>query len=153
MTTPKMNAALSDIFDLELTTTDKPIDEIKIEAKKAETETLEKQRDYVRGNMIELIESGKTILQNMANIANSTEAGKDFDVVSRLLKTLVDSNAKLLEMEITGKPQNQAEVVQKSKDIPQSAEQITNNTVFVGSTTELSQFLKNRQTTINVDNK
>lgn len=151
-----MNIALSEIFDVELTTTDKSVDEIKVDAKKADTETLEKQRDYVRGNMIELLEAGKTVLQNMTAIANSTESGKDFDVVTKLLKTLVESNAKLLEMEITGKHQNNPDVKpNQSLPSPQNAEQITNNTVFVGSTADLDIFLKNQrnigQTTI--DNK
>jgi uncharacterized membrane protein YdfJ with MMPL/SSD domain len=136
--------AFSELFDTELTTTDTPISQLKIDAIKTDTETLEKQRDFVRKNMIELIEQGKDALTNMRNIAASTESGKDFDTYARILKTLVDSNAKLLEMEITGKPQQSEKPSNNGTDSNQQAEQITNNTVFVGSTTELAAYMKNK---------
>lgn len=136
--------AFSELFDTELRTTDTPIADLKIEAIKSDTETLEKQRDFVRKNMIELIEQGKGVLTQMKEIATSTESGKDFDTYARILKTLVESNAKLLEMEITGKPQNDKPAGSVTEP-NQQAEQITNNTVFVGSTTELAAYMKNKQ--------
>jgi hypothetical protein len=139
-----VSKAFSELFDTELTTTDLPLAELKIEAVKAETETLEKQRDFVRKNMVEMIEQGKNVLSQMRDIAVSTESAKDFDTYARILKTLVDSNAKLLEMEITGKPQQNEKPVGSPAETGQKAEQITNNTVFVGSTTELAAYMKNK---------
>lgn len=137
--------AFSELFDTELRTTDTPIADLKIEAIKSDTETLEKQRDFVRKNMIELIEQGKGVLTQMKEIATSTESGKDFDTYARILKTLVESNAKLLEMEITGKPQQTDKPAGSVTEPNQQAEQITNNTVFVGSTTELAAYMKSKQ--------
>lgn len=145
MTTPKIDASLSSMFDVELTRTDMPIDEIKIEAVKASTDNLEAQREYVRGNMVELLEQGKTLFKTMSSIAQSTEQGKDFDVLTKMLKTLIESNAKLLDVEITGKPQDVASA-NPTAPPEQKAEQITNNTVFVGTTAELSAYMKNRST-------
>jgi len=133
-TTPNMNKSLSDIFDIELTSTDKSIDELKITAKVSDIDSLEKQREYVKGNIIALLEKGKIVLDNLTTIANSTEESKDFKVVSDLINTLVNTNMTLLE----------SEVVHKNKvDNPTTSPGITNNTaVFVGSTSELSKYIK-----------
>jgi hypothetical protein len=146
MITPNMNKSLSDIFDVELTTTDKSVEELKISAKVDNIDSLEKQRDYVKANIISLIEKGMTALDSMTTIANSTEAGKDFDVVTKMIQTLVDTNMTLLESEVIHKPVNNP--VLNNGNVGQ----ITNNTaVFVGSTSELSKYLKeNSNTAIDV---
>lgn len=137
MSTPNMNTALSAIFDVELANTDRPLAELQVEAKKAETNSLERQRDYVRGNMVELIEHGKDMMRRMTEIATSTEASKDFEVANHILKTLVDTNAKLLECEVAGKPEEK-----KTPEAQQSG--VVNNTaVFVGSTAELGKMIRN----------
>lgn len=132
--TPNMNKSLSDIFDIELTQTDKSVDELKIEAKAESIDSLETQRVYVKNNLVTLIEKGSTALDKMIAIAESTEVGKDFSVVSEMIKTLVATNMTLLE----------SEVAHKAKDIQpvQPGQITTNNTVFVGSTSELSKYLK-----------
>lgn len=139
MSTPNMNTALSAIFDVELAQTDRPLAELQIEAKKADTNNLEKQRDYVRGNMVELIEHGKEMMRRMTEIATSTEAGKDFEVANHILKTLVDTNAKLLECEVAGKAPEE-----KTKPVAEGNSGVINNTaVFVGSTADLGKMIRN----------
>lgn len=149
MTTPNMDSALSKVFDVELTKTDLPIEEVKIEAKKDEINTVEAQREYVKGNLVRIIEKGNDLFDEMSRIARSTEAGKDFDVLSRMMKTMVETNTKLLEVEIAGRPQ---EPTTPAAGGDQTAKQITNNTVFVGTTAELGQFMR-QQTTIDATNK
>lgn len=137
--TPNMNKSLSEIFDVELTSTDKTVEELKIEAKKKDIDSLEERRQYVKDNLVELIEKSKTLLDNMSNIANSTEASKDFDVANKIISTLVETNMTLLECEVIHKPvENQLPALTKDNQ-----GQVTNNTaVFVGSTAELSRYLK-----------
>lgn len=143
MVTPNVNKSLSDIFDVELTKTDKSLDELKINAKVDSIDSLETQRTYVKNNIIELIEKGKIMLENMSSIANSTEAAKDFDIAGKLLQTLVDTNMTLLECEVVHK---KPEVPTQQLTQENSVGQITNhNTVFVGTTDELSQYLKNNK--------
>lgn len=134
---------LANIFDLDLTPTDKPLDVVKIDAIKAETESLENQRNYVRKNLVELIEKGKTALESLSTIANSTEKSRDFEVMSTLIKTLVETNTTLLDIEVAHK---------KPQDKPteggvQQATTINNNAVFVGTTADLVRHIK----TINAD--
>lgn len=134
--TPNMNKSLSEIFDIELTQTDKPLAEIAMDAKVDDIDSLEKQREYVKSNLIKLIEKGTSALDNMLTIANSTENAKDFTVVSDLIKTLIATNVTLLDSEVAHKPKN---VGAQDK---QDSTQVTNNTVFVGSTSELSKYIK-----------
>ncbi len=147
--TPNTNTALSNIFDVELTQTDKSLDELKLAAKQKDLDSLERQREYVKSNLIELIEAGKTVLSDMTTIARSTEQGKDYTVVTQIIKTLVETNIQLLDSEVAHKPAEIATV----PGLPgqSSPAQVTNNTaVFVGTTTELAKMI--RQTTIDVNN-
>lgn len=137
MTTPNTNNSLSAIFDIELTKTDKSIDELKIAATVDSIDSLATQRNYVKKNIVELIEKGGKSLDVMISIAESTEAGADFKVISEMIKTLVETNMKLLD----------SEVVHKQTDNKSTQTSTTNNTVFVGSTAELSKYLKNSVTT------
>jgi hypothetical protein len=134
MITPNVNQSLSDIFDVELTQTDKSIGELKISAKVDSIDSLETRREYVKGNIISLIEKGIVALDSLTTIANSTELSKDFGEVTKLIKTLVDTNMTLLECEVIHKqPIGQSDT---------SAQSVTNNTVFVGSTSDLSKYIR-----------
>jgi hypothetical protein len=135
MITPNTNTALSEIFDIELSKTDKSIDELKIAATVDSIDSLSSQREYVKTNIVKLLEKGSDSLDSMIAIAKSTEVGKDFAVVSDMIKTLVDTNMKLLD----------SEVVHKQPEKVNGQTTTNNNTaVFVGSTAELSRYLKNQ---------
>lgn len=137
MTTPNINKSLSDIFDINLVDTDKSIDDLKITAKAESIDSLEKQREYVKKNIVALIEKGTKALDKVIQIAEATEVAKDFNAVTDLLKTLVETNMTLLECEVAHKPK-----IDPNQPPSSVTEQITNTTVFVGSTQELAAFLK-----------
>jgi len=150
MITPNINKSLSDIFDVELTHTDKSEGELKIAAKIDSIDTLETQRAYVKANIVALIEKGNNALDSMITIANSTEAGKDFTVVSDMIKTLVNTNTTLLECEVAHKPNNDPLAINQQNSVGQ----ITNNTaVFVGSTSDLSKYIKESMNISVIENK
>jgi hypothetical protein len=134
--TTNTNKSLSDIFDIELTTTDKTVGELAIAAKAESIDSLETQRKYVKNNIVALLEKGTALLDNMSDIAKSTEASKDFQVAAAIIDTLVKANMTLLDCEVVHKPK-----IEQNKS--ETGETITNNTaVFVGSTSDLSKYLK-----------
>jgi len=139
MTTPNMEKSLSDIFDVDLSNTideTKALSEVKADAIAADIKSLEAQREYVKANLVKIIERGMTALGDLNVIASSTEKGRDFEVMSTMMKTLVDTNVELLNMEVAHKPKLQQEN-------NGSVQQVTNNTaVFVGSTKELSDYMR-----------
>jgi len=142
MTTPKMNSALSSIFDVELqeVNPNSSVAEIKATAVAAEITSLESQREYVKSNLVKIIERGMTAMSDLNVIANSTEKSRDFEVMSTLMKTLVETNVELLNVEVAHKPK---------LNVPGSAGQeattINNNTVFVGQTKDLAAYLRSSQ--------
>lgn len=145
--TPNTTKSLSDILgvDLDLTTTDKSASELKIIATNEATNSLEAQREYVKKNIVTLIEKGVEALDQMINVAKSTESGKDYKVVSEIISSLVDHNITLLDAEVAHKP----------KEGPTDPEDkapanVTNNTVFVGSTADLAKHIRNKPNSSNI---
>jgi hypothetical protein len=133
----KMDTNLSDIFDVDLKTTDTSIAELKTQAIIQETSTLEAQREFVRKNLVELIETGKNAIKDLNNIAVDSEKSRDFEVLSTLIKTMVDTNVTLLDIEVAHKVQKPIE-----DSTQQNATTINNNAVFVGSTADLAAYIK-----------
>lgn len=90
---------------------------------------------YARENLYGIIENGSSALDSLVNIANASESPRAFEVVSHLMKTLTEANKDLLE--IQGK-------VKKLKEETQSTNNpnVTNNSLFVGSTVELQKMLE-----------
>jgi len=87
--------------------------------------------EYARENFYNVIEKGTQALEDMLDVAKASEHPRAYEVVSTLMKTLVDANKDLVDM---GKKKAQEEA---PKDQP-----VTNNNLFVGSTAELQQLLK-----------
>jgi len=141
MTTPKVQAALSSIFDVELqeVNPNSSVAELKANAVAAEIVALESQREYVKANLVKLIERGMIAVGDLNTIANSTEKSRDFEVMSGLIKTLVETNVELLNVEVAHKPKPG---VQPGS---QEATTINNNTVFVGQTKDLAAYLRSSQ--------
>lgn len=139
--TPNINAALSGIFDVALTDTDKPLDVMKLEAKAESIDSLEKQREFVKTNIVKLLEKGTAALDEMLAVAKSTESGKDYAVVKDMIKSLVDGNIALLEVEVAHKNK-------PPEDGDKPPREVTNNNVFVGSTTDLQKHLNGGSNTV-----
>ena len=86
--------------------------------------------EYVRNNFHSIIEKGKDALDEMMSIAKASEHPRAFEVVSTLMRTLVDANKDL------------ANLSKDSKKKEESNPQTVNNSIFVGSTCELQQMLE-----------
>lgn len=93
--------------------------------------------DYSRATYYELIEKGKESLDLMMEVARESEHPRAFEVLSGLIKNLADTNDKLMELNKKHK-----EVLKE--ELPQHR-QITNNNVFLGSTTDLQRLLRNEK--------
>jgi hypothetical protein len=92
----------------------------------------ERDYEYARGNFYNVIEKGTQALEDMLEVARASEHPRAYEVVSTLMKTLVDANKDLVSM---GEKKRQAQA-------PEEERKVTNNNLFVGSTAELQQLLK-----------
>ena len=91
--------------------------------------------NYARENYYNLMEKGYDALDELLEIAKSSEHARHFEVASQLIKNLGDTNEKLLKLQQTKK--------ELTKEKTNTGPNNVNNNLFVGSTSELLKMLKN----------
>tara|TARA_B100001113_G_scaffold344990_1_gene334049 strand:+ start:359 stop:790 length:432 start_codon:yes stop_codon:yes gene_type:complete len=93
-----------------------------------------KDYDYTRANLYSLIEKGQESLNGIMDVANETASPRAYEVAGQILKSVADTTDKLMEL--------QKKVREVDEEMNKTTNNVTNNAVFVGSTTELSKMLK-----------
>ena len=93
--------------------------------------------DYVtsRDNIYELMGKGKKALDGILELAEDDESARTFEVAGQILKTVSELNREAIELQIKLEELKSME----NKGSPKS---VTNNAVFVGSTSELQKLIK-----------
>ena len=116
-----------------------PKTEPKVEVVPASTsQQLKKDYEYTRGNLYSLIEKGQEAVDGILEVAQSSDQPRAYEVAGQLIKHVGDVADKLADLH---KKVNEIENPKGSS----SDKQVTNNTMFVGSTAELAKFLKQKQ--------
>ena len=109
-------------------------EDTEIQKSQTRAENVEKDYDYTRGNLYSLIEKGQEAINGIMEVAGETASPRAYEVAGQLIKSVADTTDKL------------ADLHKKVKDIeadnPKTQNTVTNNALFVGSTTELSKMLK-----------
>ena len=98
------------------------------------TDDVSKDYDYTRGNLYSLIEKGQEAINGIMEVAGETASPRAFEVAGQLIKSVADSTDKLMDL--------QKKVKEIDEDNPKTQNTVTNNALFVGSTSELSKMLK-----------
>ncbi len=109
-----------------------PVDETKNLPVETEVPSnTEKDLEYARENYYHLIETGRRSLEDLVDVANQSQHPRAYEVIATLIKTITDTNDKVVDLQ------------KKAKDILSDSEvkKVTNNNLFVGSTTELTKIL------------
>lgn len=94
-----------------------------------------------RENVKDILDKGTEALAGILRIAEASEHPRAYEVAATLLKTLVESNAKLLDLHEQRRQLAPVKVEEKKADAP-AAGSVTNNNVFVGTTAELLALIK-----------
>jgi len=95
---------------------------------------VKKDYEYTRANLYSLIEKGQEAINGIMEVAGETASPRAYEVAGQLLKSVADSTDKLMDL--------QKKVREVDEEINKTTNNVTNNAVFVGSTTELSKMLK-----------
>ncbi len=111
--------------------------------KKTPEERVDYDYDYSRATYYELIDKGRESLDLMIEVARESEHPRAFEVLSGLIKNISDVNDKLMDLNKKHK-----EIIKEDKP---DQKLITNNNVFLGSTTDLQRLLKNDEKVIESD--
>jgi hypothetical protein len=95
-----------------------------------------KDFENARANIYTMVETAKDAINNLAQIADSSQQPRAYEVLAKLIDTTLTANKSLLDLQ---------EKIRQIKDIesPHNDKAKTiNNNLFVGSTSELQKILK-----------
>ncbi len=96
---------------------------------------IEKDYEYTRGNLYSIIEKGQEAINGILELAQESEMPRAYEVAGQLIKNVADATDKLLDLQKKLK-----DVKEESVKGPTSV----TNALFVGSTSDLSKFLKSQ---------
>ena len=99
------------------------------------TDDLQKDYEYTRANLYSLVEKGQEALNGILEVAGEGGSARAYEVAGQIIKSVADTTDKLVDLQ--KKVKDMDEDSDKSK-----AGNVTNNAVFVGSTSELQKLLK-----------
>ena len=98
------------------------------------SDDVEKDYDYTRANLYSLIEKGQESLNGIMELAGESASPRAYEVAGQIIKSVADTTDKLMEL--------QKKVKEVDEEKSKGPSTVTNNAVFVGSTSDLSKMLK-----------
>jgi ABC-type transporter Mla subunit MlaD len=109
--------------------------EIKKHPIPTEKTDIKKDYEYTRANLYSLIEKGQEAINGIMELAGESASPRAYEVAGQLIKSVADTTDKLADLQ------------KKLKDLEdestkQTTNNVTNNALFVGSTSDLSKLLK-----------
>ena len=95
---------------------------------------VEKDYKYTRGQLYSLIEKGQEAINGIMEVAGESASPRAYEVAGQLIKSVADSTDKLMDL--------QKKMKDMDEETTKTQNNVTNNALFVGSTSELSKLLK-----------
>ena len=126
----KFQKNMEDVFDIT------PMDEVeqpKPEKVEVDTADVETDYKYARGELYELIQKGQVAIEELLDVARSSNHPRAYEVAFQGIKNVADITDKLADLQ------------NKMKDLGEEKKKgpsTVNNTMFVGSTADLAKMLK-----------
>ncbi len=100
----------------------------------AQTDDIKKDYEYTRANLYSLIEKGQEAINGIMELAGEGGSPRAYEVAGQLIKSVADTTDKLIDL--------QKKLKDVQEDNTKVSNNVTNNAVFIGSTSELSKILK-----------
>ena len=95
---------------------------------------IDKDYEYSRANLYSLIEKGQEAINGIMEVAGEGGSPRAYEVAGQLIKSVADTTDKLIDL--------QKKLKEVEEDSKKTTNNVTNNAVFVGSTSELQKMLK-----------
>jgi len=111
---------------------EKPIQNLDIVPSKPDD--IRKDYEYTRANLYSLIEKGQEAINGIMELAGEGGSPRAYEVAGQLIKSVADTTDKLIDL--------QKKLKDVEEDVVKTTSNVTNNAVFVGSTSELQKLLK-----------
>ena len=110
-----------------------------------ENNDIQKDYEYTRANLYSLIEKGQEAINGIMELAGEGGSPRAYEVAGQLIKSVADTTDKLADL--------QKKIKDLEEDSKKTTNNVTNNAVFVGSTSELQKMLKQGFLNNNTDSK
>lgn len=95
---------------------------------------IKKDYEYTRANLYSLIEKGQEAINGIMDLAGESDSPRAYEVAGQLIKNVADTTDKLADL--------QKKIKDLEEDNVKQTTNVTNNALFVGSTSDLSKLLK-----------
>lgn len=102
--------------------------------------------EFSRATYKDLIRTGTMSLDVLAELARESEHPRAFEVLAKTIKDLGDTTEKLMKLQ-----KDKDDLTNKKEDTVNR--EVTNNNVFVGSTTDLQRMLLNKDDVIDAESQ
>ena len=99
------------------------------------TQDVDNDYEYQRQNFYNLVERGNDAIEGILELAKESEHPRTYEVAGNLIKQVAEVTEKLGDLQ---------EKMKKLKEVPESAPKNVTNALFVGSTAELQNILKDK---------
>ena len=99
-----------------------------------QSQDIQKDYEYTRANLYSLIEKGQEAINGIMELAGEGASPRAYEVAGQLIKSVADTTDKLIDL--------QKKVKEVEEDTVKTTNNVTNNAVFVGSTSELQKMFK-----------
>jgi aminoglycoside phosphotransferase family enzyme len=113
------------------------VDPIKTMIADSHNDSAKNDFEAARANIYEVIQSGQEAMFTLGKIADSSQHPRAFEVLGKIMETMLQANKDLLELQSKIRDINVADAPLSEKA------QTINNNLFVGSTTELQKMIEN----------
>lgn len=130
--TDENNDPISKALNLSPMDTDSVISSI---AAKAHDDSAKNDFNLARANIHEVIQNGSHAIERLSQIADSSQHPRAFEVLAKLMDTVLQANKDLLELQ-----KKIREIDAADAPMNEQAKSVTNN-LFVGSTAELQKVI------------
>lgn len=140
----EMLSALAEHIPDEIIQANKPKEEIVATNKPSPNALIkdsEEDYNFARENVKKLIMTSDEAISTMMNLATDAEHPRAFEVLANLIKTASDVNKQLMDLQ---KDRKKLMAAETAKGLVPTGN-ITNNSIFVGTTANLQKFLKERK--------
>ena len=125
--------SMEQTFDIDISKSE-PIQEFKEAKIKTNVNDREKDYEYVRGSLYDLIEKGQEAVNGALEIAQESGHPRAYEVAGNLIKQTTEMAEKLTDLHRKMKD------LDEDKSGPKTV--TNNNSMFVGSTSDLQKMLK-----------
>ena len=127
---------LNDAFDAEPSALQKKVASVKPVLKKSETEDVQQDYEISRAQLHNLVMKGQEAVDGILDVARASDHPRAYEVAGQLIKHVADTTDKLIDLQ-----KKMKELDAEEKKGPTTV----NNSMFVGSTADLQQILKQQK--------